>query len=102
MSVFTVDTEAVQGAHAAARGTMERLQSESTSLMAQLTQLESSWSGSASIAFQQCSEQWRSAQMHLEQVLGSISTALGSAAVQYRDADLNSTRLFICDGLYRG
>lgn len=94
MSVFTVDTDAVHAAHGAARGTMERLQSESTALMAQLTQLQSTWTGSASVAFQQCSEQWRGAQVHLEQVLASISTALGSAANQYADADQYSASLF--------
>jgi len=94
MSVFTVDTDAVHAAHGAARATMERLQSESAALMAQLTQLQSSWTGSASVAFQQCSEQWRAAQQHVEQVLASISTALGSAAGQYADADQYSASLF--------
>ncbi|WP_309129553.1 WXG100 family type VII secretion target [Microbacterium sp.] len=94
MSVFTVDTDAVQAAHGAARGTMERLQGESTALMAQLTQLQASWTGSASNAFQQCSEQWRGAQLHLEQVLASISTALASAASQYAEADQYSASLF--------
>jgi len=94
MSVFTVDTDAVLAANGAALATMERLQSESTALMAQLTQLQSSWTGSASVAFQQCSEQWRGAQMHVEQVLASISGALGSAASQYADADQYSASLF--------
>lgn len=94
MSVFTVDTDAVHAAHGAARATMERLQSESAALMAQLTQLQSSWTGSASVAFQQCSEQWRGAQVHVEQVLASIGTALGSAASQYADADQYSASLF--------
>ncbi len=94
MSVFTVDTDAVHAAHGAARATMERLQGESTSLMAQLTQLQSSWTGVASTAFQECSEQWRGAQMHVEQVLASISAALASAASQYADADQYSASLF--------
>lgn len=94
MSVFTVDTDAVQAAHGAARATMERLQGESASLMAQLGQLQSSWVGTASSAFQTCAEQWRGAQLHVEQVLESISTALGSAATQYADADQYSASLF--------
>ena len=84
MSVFTVDTDAVQAANGAAYATMERLQN----------QLQSSWTGAAAAAFQQCSEQWRGAQMHVEQVLGSISAALGSAAAQYADADQYSASLF--------
>ena len=94
MCVFSVDTEAVNAATAATRGTVERLQAESTALSAQLTQLQSSWTGAAAAAFQQCSEQWRGAQMHVEQVLGSISAALGSAAAQYADADQYSASLF--------
>lgn len=94
MSVFTVDTDAVQSANAIAYATMERLQAESAALMAQLSQLQTSWTGNASVAFQQCSEQWRGAQLHVEQVLGSISMALGAAATQYADADQYSASLF--------
>ncbi|WP_243224636.1 WXG100 family type VII secretion target [Microbacterium sp. CIAB417] len=94
MSVFSVDTDAVNTATAAARGTVERLQAESTALAAQLTQLQSSWTGNASAAFQACGEQWRAAQLHVEQVLSSISTALGTAAAQYADADQYSASLF--------
>lgn len=94
MSVFTVDTEAVHAAHAATRATMERLRSESATLMAQLRQLQSSWVGTASTAFQSCAEQWQGAQLHVEQVLDSVGTSLGSAATQYADADQYSASLF--------
>lgn len=94
MSVFTVDTEAVHAAHAATRATMERLRSESATLMAQLRQLQSSWIGTASTAFQSCAEQWQGAQLHVEQVLDSVGTSLGSAATQYADADQYSASLF--------
>lgn len=94
MSVFTVDTEAVEAAHGAARATIERLRSESATLMAQLRQLQSSWAGDASNAFQSCAEQWQGAQLHVEQVLESIGGSLGSAAVQYADADRYSASLF--------
>jgi WXG100 family type VII secretion target len=94
MSVFTVDTDAVFAATGATRATMERLQSESAALAGQLTQLQTSWTGSAALAFQACSDQWRAAQLHVEQVLASISTALGSAASQYADADQYSASLF--------
>ena len=94
MSVFTVDTDAVQSAQGAARATVERVRTDSATLMAQLTQLQSSWTGSASQAFQLCAEEWRGAQLHMEQVLDSISSALGSAATQYSDADQYSASLF--------
>ncbi|GEK87228.1 WXG100 family type VII secretion target [Microbacterium aerolatum] len=94
MSVYTVDTEAVFAAHGATRGTIERLRSESQALKAQLTQLQSSWTGAASAAFQGCNDQWAAAQLHVEQVLDSIGVALGSAATQYSDADQYSASLF--------
>lgn len=94
MSVFTVDTDAVHAAHAATRATIERLQSESTTLMAQLRQLQSSWMGTASNAFQGCAEQWQGAQLHVEHVLDSIGTSLGAVATQYADADRYSASLF--------
>lgn len=94
MSVFTVDTEAVHAAHSATRATIERLQSESATLMAQLRQLQTSWVGTASNAFQSCAEQWQGAQLHVEQVLDSIGVSLGSAATQYADADHYSAGLF--------
>lgn len=94
MTVFTVDTDAVGAAQSAALATMERLQADSAALMTQLTQLQSSWTGQASAAFQSCSEQWRGAQMHVEQVLGSIGAALGSAASGYAEADQYSASLF--------
>lgn len=94
MSVFTVDTDAVSSAQGATLATMERLRSDSTTLMSQLSQLESSWSGSASVAFQNCAQQWRGAQLHVEQVLESIGGALGGAATQYADADQYSASLF--------
>ncbi|WP_312172238.1 WXG100 family type VII secretion target [Microbacterium sp.] len=94
MSVFTVDTEAVGAAHGSALATMERLRAEAATLMAQLTQLQSTWVGTASNAFQSCAEQWRGAQIHVEQALESIGTGLGSAATQYADADQYSASLF--------
>ncbi|OAN36691.1 WXG100 family type VII secretion target [Microbacterium sp. H83] len=94
MSVFTVDTEAVGAAQSSTLATMERVRAESATLMAQLSQLQSSWVGTASTAFQSCAEQWRGAQLHVEQVLESIGTSLGSAATQYADADQYSASLF--------
>lgn len=94
MSVYTVDTDALLITNVAARGTIERLRSESQALKTQLTQLQSSWTGAASVAFQNCGEQWAAAQLHVEQVLESIGNALGSAANQYSEADMFSTNLF--------
>jgi len=94
MSVYMVDTEAVLAANGAAAMTMTRLRSESQALNAQLTQLQSSWTGPASVAFRTCSDQWAAAQLRLEEVLESIGSALAVAATQYSDADQYSASLF--------
>jgi len=94
MSAYTVDTDALFITNVRARATIGRLRSESQALKAELTQLQSSWTGAASAAFQECGDQWAAAQMHLEQVLDSISNALGAAATQYSDADQFSASLF--------
>ncbi len=94
MTAFTVDTDAVLAATAAARATAERIQGESSAMMAQLVQLQSSWSGAAAASFHACVDQWRSAQVQVEQALASISTALGSAAAHYADAEQYSVSLF--------
>lgn len=94
MSVYTVDTGAMDVTTGRAKATVERLRAESQTLKAELVQLQSTWSGSASVAFQECGEQWAAAQMQVEQVLESIGTALAAAANQYREADLYTTSLF--------
>lgn len=94
MSVFTVDTDAVGAAQSAALATMERLHTDAATLATQLTQLQSSWVGTASNAFQSCAEQWRGTQLQVEQSLESIGRSLGSAATQYAEADQYSASLF--------
>lgn len=94
MSVFTVDTDAVFTTRLSVQATSERLQSDSAAMTSQLTQLQSSWSGGASVACQNAVEQWRGAQAHVEQALAAIAQALGSAGQLYAQAENDSTALF--------
>ncbi|MFJ4222616.1 WXG100 family type VII secretion target [Microbacterium sp. NPDC089695] len=94
MSVFTVDTDAVASGQSAALATMERLRADAATLTSQLTQLQSTWVGSASNAFQSSLDQWRGAQTHVELSLESLGHSLGAAATQYADADRYSASLF--------
>ncbi|WP_336643323.1 WXG100 family type VII secretion target [Microbacterium sp. MMO-113] len=94
MTVFTVDTDAVHAAEAATRATIERLRSESATLMSQLRQLQTAWVGTAATAFQGCAEEWQGAQQHVELVLDGIGTSLGAVATQYAEADQYSASLF--------
>jgi early secretory antigenic target protein ESAT-6 len=94
MAVFSVDSDAVLSATSLVQGTVGRLESESTALLAQLTQLQGSWSGSAAVAFQGVVERWRATQRQVEETLGDISAALTTAGRQYADVELTSASLF--------
>lgn len=94
MAVFSVDSDSIFTATSAIRATGDRLQSETASMLAQLTQLQGSWTGSASIAFQTVIERWRGAQRELEAALGDISGALGTAGQQYAQTEQAAAGLF--------
>ena len=94
MAVFSVDSDAVLATTAAVRGTIERLQAESNAMMSQLVQLQTTWTGSASVAFQGVTDQWRATQRQVEESLAGINAALAAAARQYADAELATANLF--------
>ena len=50
MAIYSVDSDAVLSTTTAVRGTIDRLQSETHAMLAQLTQLQSTWTGTASTA----------------------------------------------------
>lgn len=94
MAVFSVDSDGLLAATAGVRGTIDRLQAESNAMMAQLTQLQSTWTGSASVAFHTVTDQWRATQRQVEESLSGISVALAAAGRQYAEAELATTGLF--------
>lgn len=94
MAVFTVDSDSILTSTATVRGTVDRLQAESDAMLAQLTQLQSSWTGAASAAFSGVVEQWRATQRQVEESLAGISAALGAAGRQYADTELTAASLF--------
>lgn len=94
MAVFSVDSDAVLSATSSVRATADRLQAETQTMLGQLTHLQSVWTGSASVAFQNSMERWRLTQQQVEQTLAEISAALGSAGRQYADAELATAGLF--------
>ncbi|MGZ0713085.1 WXG100 family type VII secretion target (plasmid) [Coraliomargarita sp. W4R53] len=94
MAVFSVDSDAVLATTSAVRGTIDRLNAESNAMMSQLTQLQSTWTGSASVAFHGVVEQWRATQRQVEDSLTSINASLTVAGRQYSDAELATTSLF--------
>ena len=94
MAVFSVDSDAVLSATSAMQATASRLEAESSSLLAQLTNLQGSWTGAAAVAFQGIVERWRATQRQVEESLGDINGALTVAGRQYADVEQASTSLF--------
>ncbi len=94
MAVFSVDSDQVMVATAGIRATGDRLQADTAAMLAQLTQLQGSWTGAASIAFQGVVERWRAAQQNLDAALTDIGTALGSAGAQYAQTEDAAAGLF--------
>lgn len=95
MTTYHVDAAQVSAATQAVHGTIGRIQSEVASLLAQLTGLQSSWTGQAATAFQGAVTDWRGTQQHVEQSLAQLSHALGIAATQYVEAEQANARLFL-------
>lgn len=94
MAVFSVDSDAVLSATAAIRATGERVQSETAAMLGQLTQLQGSWTGTASVAFQAVIDRWRATQRELDAALGDISTALSVTGEQYAQTELTAAGMF--------
>lgn len=94
MAVFSVDSDAVLAATTSVRATIDRLQAESNAMMSQLMQLQSTWTGSAAVAFHGATENWRATQRQVEESLSGISVALGAAGRQYAEAEMATTSLF--------
>lgn len=94
MAVFSVDSDAVLGATAPIRATADRIQSEVSSMSAQLSHLQASWTGSASVAFQSALERWRHAQREVEAALGDLGSAVSLAGQQYAQAETATLGLF--------
>jgi WXG100 family type VII secretion target len=94
MAVFSVDPDQVFAATAAMHGTIERLQTESSALLAQLTNLQSSWTGVAAGMFQGTVDQWRTTQHQVEESLAQINAALDAAGRQYQDVEQANMSLF--------
>lgn len=95
MTQYHVDSEAVLNATGTVRSSMGRIQAEVDSLLSQLVNLQSSWSGPAASAFQGVVTEWRGTQQRVEEALDTINVALGHAGQQYADIESSNARLFL-------
>ena len=94
MTRYQTDIDALTTMTGTAHGYMDRIQTEVSGLLAQLTGLEASWQGQASSAFQGVVGIWRATQAQVDEGLSTITLALGTAAQQYEDTEQANARLF--------
>ncbi|MDO5728839.1 MAG: WXG100 family type VII secretion target [Actinomycetaceae bacterium] len=94
MSLFHVDTAEVARCSGLISASANALRAEVNTMMAHITALEASWSGTASNQFTATAEQWRATQALVEQSLDDISSQLALAATTYADAEAQTSALF--------
>lgn len=94
MPIYTVDSEDVQAKAAAVQSTVGRVQAETGALIAQLADLQRSWTGQAAMAFQTSADNWRAVQAQVDQALISLGTSLSTAGTGYADAEQRAAAMF--------
>jgi early secretory antigenic target protein ESAT-6 len=95
MTHFSVDSEQVLAANVNIQNTISRLSAEADSLLAQLQNLQGSWTGVASNSFQELVVGWRATAATVDSQLGELGAALGVAAAQYAEIEYANQRLFL-------
>src|SRR5690606_22714742 len=86
MTRFEVDSAEVGSAAARARHSAGVIHTEVAGMMAQLLDLQQTWSGAVAESFAAVAQQWRATPQVVEQSLAQITAALGLAARAYADA----------------
>ena len=94
MTRFEVDSEEVEAAATRARHSAGTIHSEVAGMVTQLLNLQSTWSGAAAESFAAVAQEWRAAQLMVEQSLSQITEALDLAARTYTDAETSAHGLF--------
>ncbi|MET4638827.1 WXG100 family type VII secretion target [Mycetocola sp. 2940] len=94
MTRYQVDSDIVMGTTASVRSRIETIQAEVDAMMQQLTQLQSTWTGEASNAFQGVVTDWRGTQRRVEDSAVHINTALARAGTQYQEIERSNAALF--------
>ncbi|HHW84253.1 MAG TPA: WXG100 family type VII secretion target [Actinomycetales bacterium] len=91
---YSVDSQEVGLAALRTRTTAANIQSEVAAMMGNLGALRSSWTGSASVAFDELARRWQLVQAQVESNLQQISQALDAAAITYEETEQATARLF--------
>ncbi len=87
MSVYSVDTAAVADTATRVRGRIATIQTEVDAMQADLTTLQSSWTGAASTSMAGCASDWHLTQLQVQSSLDDIGSALDQSALSYEDAE---------------
>ncbi|MDR1151349.1 MAG: WXG100 family type VII secretion target [Bifidobacteriaceae bacterium] len=94
MATYQVNAEMIAAASSGVRGSMAVISAEVASLMAQLTNLQSSWTGAAATAFTGVASGWQATQKQVEESLANINAALTAAGQTYTEAEDRAMSLF--------
>lgn len=94
MAILQIDTADLLAKSQTVESTLARIQTDVSSMEAQLRQLQESWKGSASTAFQEVLTQWRGTQAQVEQSLASVRQAMAMASQQYEDTEQANAQIF--------
>jgi len=95
MTRYQIDSEAVAAATASVQAAAGRIQSDVSGLHARLLDLQGSWTGPASAAFQSVVADWTTTQRRVEESLQLLNTALAHAGQHYAEIEAQNQRLFL-------
>lgn len=94
MAQLRVDSDQILAAVGSTQAAIERVRTENAGLTANLVQLQGSWSGTASISFQDLLQRWRAVQLQVEEQIAAINNGLAAAGNTYGATEHDVTRLF--------
>ena len=87
MSRFGVDVSQVTSASAVVATSVSSIRSEVAAMQRHLTDLQSTWTGAAALAFTGVVAQWQATQVQVETGLEAITSALSRTATTYEEAE---------------
>jgi WXG100 family type VII secretion target len=93
MTSFHVDAGALEAAATHITRTIDSLQSDITSLTAQLRGLDGTWSGPAALAFAGVVDEWTTNSTRVAESLSDIGIALRTIQTHYLDTEQANLRL---------
>ena len=94
MAQFSVDADSLIATRADLSQGSERLRGDVAYIMGRVTQLEGSWQGQASQAFQGLAAEWRALHAQVEQALDDLAHRLQVAGTGYQQVEHDVANMF--------